>query len=238
MTTTLILLLAAALGYSFLRMRAGADWARPATVAFALPILLLTVVRGSCTSTAPRTVDLAAASAFEQTTARRLAEALGRQMRRGSRAVVFALTADPNTHDAMVAGLEKGFEPYGIILAAVLPPIPRAEHDPQRQLEDYEAALAEHPNVGGVVIYGNPAADMERMPSAPTGIPVAIMAQRLTAREALRRVKRGTAAVVVVLRPGVDWPAVARIQNPAKRSNETYLLITPQNAAATERSLD
>ena len=239
MSTVLLILLAAALVYTIVQMKAGEEWARPATTVLAVVIILLAIVRWSCRGTpGSPPEDTAAVTSFEHTIAQTLADALGKQMPQGSQALVFALVAEPETYEAMTAGLAEGFKPYGITVAAVLPPIAPSQGNPGEQHKAYEAELAKHPEAAGVLIYGSPAADMEGLvPAGEKKLPLAIRAQRLTAAEAIQRVKEGTAHVVLVTRPDVNWPKVTRIKNPDRRFGKTYWLITPETAAEIEKEL-
>jgi hypothetical protein len=238
MTHVVVLALAAALIYAVVKMKAGARWGRPATIVVAVLIISFTVVRWSCRRRSEPRVDPAAALGFEQTSARMLADALGKHMRRGSTTVVFALGVEPDSHEAMVAGLEEGFEPHEITVAAVLPPIPLSEANPKKQREEFDAALAKHPDAGGVIIYGDPAADMEGLEaSGNKKLRLGIMAQRLTPLQALQRVKERTATVVIVPRPGVNWAKVTRTEDPERRFRKTYLLITPDSVDEIEKTL-
>ena len=237
MTYLVVIPLAAALVYAVVRMKAGASWGPPATALLSAALVLFTILNATCRARGPRTFDRAAANAFDHVVARRLAAALGPRMRRGSTVLVFALGAEPESHTAMVAGLTEGFEPCEVTIAAILPPIPPNQADPNKQRQALDAALAKHPGVGGILIYGDPSADMEDLSPGDTKLPLGILAQRLTPHEALARVLAGTAAAVLVPKPNVNWPAVTRIKDPEKRFDATYFLITADNADEIQASL-
>jgi hypothetical protein len=237
-STLLLIVLAAALTFAVVKMKAGEAWARPATAVLAALVVLLALVRVGCRRGRPDPqVDLAAASSFEEARARIFARALGKHMRRGSSALVFAMTEGEAFHSGLVGGLEKGFEPYGIKVAEVRLPIPEAQQGRQRQQQSFEAALASHPDLGGVVIYGNPVADMESVTTDGKQVKLGIMVQRLDARAAVGRVKAGTATAVVVVRANVDWASVTRIRDPERRFRKTYLVVTPESVAEIEKGL-
>ena len=239
MTTVLLILLAAALIYAVIQMKAGAEWARSATVGLAVLIVLLAIVRWSCRGEpAGAPADAAEVVSSQQMSARMLAGALGKHMPKGSAAIVFALPMDEAADEAMREGLKEGFEPHQITLAAVIPPVAPDPTDPQKPQRTWQAALAKHPKASGIIIYGNAAADMEDFTPPPEKkLPVAIMAHRLTAQQAVKRVTEGSAAVIVVARPDANWPKIARMTSPRRRFEAAYLLITPDNVAEVEKDL-
>ena len=69
------------------------------------------------------------------------------------------------------------------------------------------------------------------------GVQVGIMAHRLKPKEAIKRVKEGGIAVVVLPKPNINWAKVVRISNPDKRFARTYLVITRDNVAEVEKEL-
>jgi len=249
-STLVLIALAAALTFAVVKMKAGEAWARPATGVLAALVVVIALARLGCRRRRPDPqVDLEAASSFEEARARVLADALGKHMRPGSAALVFAMTEGEAFHSGLVAGLEKGFEPYGIKVADVRLPLsggPRVgpqggEHGGgpggPRQQQRFEAVLASQPDVGGVVVYGNPVADMESVTTDGKQVKLGILAQRLDARAAVARVKAGTATAVVVVRADVDWASATKIRDPERRVRRTYLVVTPESVAEIEKGL-
>lgn len=238
MIAVLILLLAVGLVYAVVQMKAGAEWGKPATVALAVLIILLAVVRVSCRGAGPTRTDVAEAEEAGFTIAQGAADALGRQLPSGGSVLVFALSADPDSHDALEDGLKKGFEPHNVAIAAIVPPFEPGS--PEQHQRAFDALIARHPGVAAILIFGDPANNMEDFVPQPTKgrTPplTGIVAERLTAAQALQRVKDGTAVAVVVRRPDIDWAAVARLR-PRKRFERTYLVVTPDTVAETEKEL-
>lgn len=253
MSAVLLIALTAALIYAAVQARAGAPWARPASVALAVLVLLVAGLRWSCSGRTRPEADPAATLAFVEVCDRELAAALGKFMPRGSQAIVFAMAAGPEIHEAMRKGLDEGFKPYQITVAGIyLPlggaatggaggaPAPGAEAPPapEQQQETYEAILEQHPQAGGVIIYGDPLSGMDRfVPTGTKRLPLGILATRLVPHDALQRVKDGSATVVIVARPNADRAKLARIKDPRRRFRQTYLVITPDTVAEVHKAL-
>ena len=240
MATFVIIVLAAGLVFSVVKMRAGEDWARTATPVLAVLIIVFGPVRLlACRSSGPggQAMDMESATSFEQTCAREFATAAGKFMRKGSKALVFVFAEGPEFYESMVAGLKEGLGAHGVTLGPMLPPIEAPQHNPGLQAQQFKDVLAKHPDVGGCLIYGNPIADMEEIKPPDDKVQVGIMAHRLKPKEAIKRVKEGGIAVVVLPKPNINWAKVVRISNPDKRFARTYLVITRDNVAEVEKEL-
>jgi len=236
-TTFLALVLIAGLVYTLLQLKAGAAWGPPVTVVLTVLLFGLTVVRMGCQRSEARPAETATVCAFEQVVARKAAEELVDHLPPGRSVLVFSLGPAPESHEAMVAGLEEVFSPRDISIAAVLPPVAPNKADPQRHQRHLEEALDQFPDTRGIIIYGSPVADMERFEPAEPRLPLALVAQRLSPAEAVARVQRGTATVVVTPRPGANWTRVANTADPERRFERACLLVTKANAAEVARSL-
>ena len=238
MIYAILLALGAALIYLVVQMRAGADWAPKAIVGLTA-VTLLVSVGWWCSQSAPDPgSELAAAATADEVLAREVAAAFAKHVPKGRSVVVFAIPADPDARQWMLNGLKKGLEPHGLTLAAIAPPIVQTENDPRGSVGGFDAVLARHPKAGGVIIYGSPEADMEGIEQGGrTDLPLAIVSQRLSPKEAIQRVKDRTATVVSVVRPNIDWMAIKDVKDPTERFHKIRLIITPDNVAEVENQM-
>ena len=239
MGTFFLVVLTIALIISVVKMKAGEDWARTATPVLAVLIVVFGPVRLlACRGGGPRDVatDMAAATSFQQVCAREFAAAAGKYMAKGSKAIIFSLAEGPEFYDSLVAGLKEGLEANGAKMGPMLAPIQTPNNDAAALNQLFEERLAEHADAGGCLIYGNPIADMEDI-KVPEGskVQIAIMAQRLKPKDAIKRIKTEGIAVVMLAKPDIKWSDVVQISNPEKRFRATYLVITKDNVAEIEK---
>jgi len=252
MSTVLLILLLAALIYTVVQMKAGAEWGKPAVVGLTVLIVLVALGRWACRGRPRTEADLQATYSYAQACNYELANALGKHMPKGGKALVFAMAMGPEGHQAMLDGLNKGFEPYGITIGGVemplgstgggaaMPGMPdrTPPPDPAKLQKEYQAVLAKYPDAAGLLIFGGPQYNMESfVPEGDKKLPLGIMGDKLTPAEAVARVKAGTATVVCVLRPDIDWPTVAKISSAQRKFRRTYFLVTPDTVADIEDEL-
>jgi len=236
MTTAILIVLGVALVYVAVQMKAGASWAPKAAAALAVLVIAVGVARWGCQQEADPEDEIAEALSAEEASAREMASALAKHVAKGRKVLVFATIADPDAYDRVVQGLKQGLEPCGATFGIVSPPVRPDDPEGRMLHRDCQAIVARHPEVGGVLVYGDPAADLEDF--VPKGkLPVGILARRLKPKEAVARVKQGTAAVVAIVRPDVDWSEIDKLDGPVAKFRRTYLVITQENVDEIEKQL-
>ena len=238
MIYAILAVLGVALVYAAMQAKGGASWAPKAIVALAIAIIIVSVASWFPRGGSGADAALAEAATADEAIAREIASAFGKHLAKGNSVVVFAVPADPDARRWMLEGLEKGLEPHGLTVAALAPPMVQGEKDPRGGVGGFESVLERHPNAGGIIIYGTPEADMEDIEQGhDTDLPLAIVAQRLTPDQAIQRVKDGTATLISVVRPNIDWMAIKDVTDPIKRFHKIRIIVTPDTLADAEKAL-